>query len=141
MGVFDALPEGEVVRLIRQLDASQSEIKSPQTFGSSAVMTNAVYSQASADIVVPANDGRDVLVTFTPADLSFGGGLVYRLFASTNGGTSYTEVEAPQRLPVGSDHLQRWRIQYLNGNSSTAINVKYLFLCIGTGTFTASLVS
>lgn len=141
MSVMDQLPEGETSRLIRQIDAIQSEIKAPQPIGSSGVLMGIVVSQASIDITVPANDARDVLLQFTPKDTSFGGGLVYRAYQSTTGGSFFTEINFSQRLRVGSDNIQSWRIQYFNGSSGTPINVKYIFLCVGSGTFSASLVS
>ncbi|WP_437770605.1 hypothetical protein [Arthrobacter sp. KNU40] len=141
MSVLDQLPEGELQRLTRELDASQREIKSPQPIGSSGVMMGIVTSGNPIDVTVPAGDARDVLLSYTPADTAFGGGLVYRAYQSTNGGLNFNEINVSQRLRVGSDNVQKWRIQYFNGSGGTAINLKFLFLCIGSGTFTASLVT
>ena len=140
MSVLDRLPEGEVAKTLHELDQISHEIKSPQAIGSSGVITKAIQSQASSDITIPASDARDVLLQFTPADLSFGGSLAYRVYYSVNGG-SYGEVNPSFRLQVGVDKIQSWRIYGGNQFNATAKSMKFIIICIGSGTFTATLVS
>lgn len=140
MAVLDQLPEWEPARVLRELDTVQREMKAPQNIGSKAVIMSRIASAATSDITIPAGDGRDVLLQFTPSDLSFGGGLCYRVFQSTDGGTSYFEVGPSERLRVGSDGIQKWRVRYFNQYGGSDINAKYVFFCVGSGTFTASLI-
>lgn len=140
MSVLDQLPEGEGVRLIRQIESEQREFKAPQSVGSSAVQILYFANPGPYDITVPANDPRDVLLSYTPSQLAFGGGLVFYAYQSINGGPFYG-IEPMHRLRVGSDNIQKWRIQYFNGSNGTALNIRYALMGIGTGTISASLVS
>lgn len=140
MSVLDQLPDGEGVRLIHQIESDQREIKSRQNVGSSAVQILYFANSATYDITVPANDPRDVLLSYTPSQLAFGGGLAFYTYQSINGG-AFTSVEPMHRLRVGSDNIQRWRIQYFNGSSSTPLNIRYALMGIGSGAISASLVS
>ncbi|MDR6794744.1 hypothetical protein J2X12_004324 [Pseudarthrobacter oxydans] len=140
MGVLDQLPEGGLARELHELQELGAEIKAPQTIGSSGVLTKSIQSLATSDITIPANDARDVLLQFTPSDMSFGGSLAYRVYYSVNGG-SYGEVNPSYRLRVGADGIQSWRIFGDNQFSATSKSMKFIIICIGSGTFTASLVS
>lgn len=140
MGVLDKLPSGKMNAIIRELGQVSKEMKAPQTIGSSGVLTSSVQSQASYDISIPANDARDVLFQFTPSDVSLGGGLAFRLYYSVNG-ASYNEVNPSFRQPVGADNIQAWRIPGGNSSSSTASTMKFIIVCIGSGTFSCSLVT
>ncbi len=140
MAVLDQLPEWEPARVLRELDAVQREMKARQNIGSKAVIMSRIASAATSDITIPAGDGRDVLLQFTPSDLSFGGGLCYRVFQSTDGGASFFEIGPSERLRVGSDGVQKWRVRYFNQYGGTDIHAKYAFFCVGSGTFTASLI-
>lgn len=140
MTVLDQLPEGESVRLIHEIERDQREVKARQSVGSSAVQIVFYANPVAYDITVPANDPRDVLLQVTPRQLAFGGGLVFYAYQSVNGGP-WRSIEPMHRIRVGSDNIQRWRIQYFNGDSGTALNVRYALMGIGYGTISASLVS
>ena len=140
MGVRSQLPEGELHCLIHEVETMNNEIKAPQTIGSSGVMTSAVQSANSVDITVPANDARYILLQFTPADVSFGGGLAFRAYHKIDGG-GYSEIDPSFRLRVGAGHVQSWRIFVGNGSWPSPRTYKFLIIFIGSGTFTASLVS
>jgi len=141
MSVLDSLPEGEVSRLIRQVETVQKESKAPQTIGSSGVLMGITISQFSVDLTVPPLDGRMILLQYTPSDLSFGGGLIYRAYQSVNGAGTYTEIFLQYRLRVGSDGIQSWKFPSFNDASINPKTYKFFFYGIGTGAFAASLVS
>ena len=140
MGVLDRLPEGELTSLIHRVEAVSSEIKARQTIGSTGVIVSAVQSGGTSDITIPANDSRDVLLQFTPSDVAFGGGLAFRAYVSINSG-AYNEVDPGYRLRVGSDNVQAWRLFGNNGSNGTPMTYKFIIVCIGSGTFTCSLVT
>ncbi|WP_160665190.1 hypothetical protein [Pseudarthrobacter sp. ATCC 49987] len=139
MSVLDSLPDGSISRLVREVETAQKEIKAPQTIGSSGVLMGITISQAAADITVPAGDGRAILLQYTPSDLSFGGGLIYRAYESVNGSSSYSEIFLQYRLRVGLDGIQSWRIPTFNQGLPEK-TYKFLFIGIGSGTFTANLI-
>lgn len=141
MSVLDNLAQGEPLRLIRELESVQAEIKAPQSVGSASVMLTLVESSNAVDLTVPAGVDTDILIEFTPADVSFGGGLVYAAYSSRDGGATYNGILLSIRQRVGADNIQRWKSRVFNSSSGTPINYKFRFLCIGTGTISASLVS
>lgn len=140
MGILDLLPDGSISRLVREVETAQREIKAPQTIGSSGVLMDYTLSQNTPDITVPPEDGRSILLQYTPSDVSFGGGLVYRAYHSIDGSPGYTEISHSYRLRVGVDGVQSWIIPAFNHFSLDPKTFKFLFIGIGSGTFTANLI-
>lgn len=140
MSVLDLLPDGEMVRLLRTVESAQQEIKAPQPIGSTGVLMDITISDNAVDVTVPPGDGRAILLQYTPSDLAFGGGLIYRAYEAINGSPAYEEIFLQYRLRVGEDGVQSWRIPTFNDASLEPKNYKFFFLGIGTGTFTANLI-
>lgn len=140
MSVLDSLPDGSISRLVREVETAQREIKAPQTIGSSGVLMDYTISAASVDVTVPPEDGRSILLQYTPSDISFGGGLVYRAYNSIDGSPGYSEVSLSYRMRVDVDGVQSWVIPAFNDFSLDPKTYKFLFIGVGSGTFTANLI-
>jgi hypothetical protein len=137
VSVLDQLPEGQPIKLLRELDAIASEIKAPQTFGSSSVITTRLFSGVAYDISLPAHDTHQVMVEFIPDDLTFGGALCYKLYVMSPGGSG--EAIVGERLRV-TDDRQRWMLHTNNTANGSALQLKLYFFAGGSGTFTTNLV-
>lgn len=144
MSVVERLPEGGTFAAMREIREASSEIKAAQTTGSSQVIMKQISSQSTWDITVPAGQTKDVLVVFTPSDLAFGGGLVYRVMSDSQqfgGATVRSELLLSSRLRVTSDNKQRWQFRVFNSAATDDAKFKFFFTCVGSGTFSCSLVS
>ena len=139
MSIIDQLPHGEPVRLLHELEQMSREIKSPQTFGSTSVATSLIQSADAYDLEWPAGDTHQGLITFTPDDMTFGGALVYRVYA-VSVGLMFTSEYYVYALRVDADNIQRFRIPINNFGSLSPMRMKFYFFTAGTGTFTTNLV-
>lgn len=135
MNVMDQLPQGEPLRLLRELEQVGREIKSSQTLGSTSVATDRVFSASVYDALTPGSGTPKIEVEFIPDDLTFGGAFCYQLYAvDVTNPLSHSLITTVQRLRV-TDDRQRWIVSV-----STSREVKFYFLTAGSGTFTTNLV-
>lgn len=135
MSVLDKLPDGEPLRLLREVNQNAQEIKAPQTLGAASVVTSRVFSDDDYDIELPSSGGpHTVEIEFIPDDLTFGGALCYQLYAVNVTDPGFPGVTSPDRLRVTANR-QRWVMRMQNND-----RYKFYFFAAGSGTFTATLI-
>lgn len=137
MSVLDQLPDGEPLRLLREQQEIDREIKSQQRIGQDSIITSRVFSADAFDIQTPGSGSPVIEVEFIPDDLIFGGALCYQFYAVdvTNPASPSVVSSDIRRLRVKADNRQRWLI-----NASLNQKLKFYFFTAGSGTFKANLV-
>ncbi|MFC8008927.1 hypothetical protein [Streptomyces cinereoruber] len=134
MNVLDQLPQGEPLRLLREVDRNEREIKAPQILGSSSILTSCIFSGDVYDVLTPASGTPVVEVEFIPDDLTFGGAFCYKLVVVDVTGTDVEKTTGIYRQRVTNDQ-QIWKIA-----ASTSQQLKFYFLAAGSGTFTTNVI-
>lgn len=139
MSVLDQLPEHKPVAILKEVDQTAREMKSPQTRGSGSVVNHRIYSAAEHDVLIPGDYGKRVWeIEFIPDNMQFGGALCYRLYVVIMQGVAspYIDDANLRRLPV-TNARQRWRFQ---GSYGVQTKLKFFFYAQASGAFTVNLI-
>lgn len=137
------LPENVLPERFAEMDRFIAQLKNaPQTIGSSSVLTNRIFSSNPFDIEVTSVgfNNRVVEVTYTPADMVFGGSPVYKMEYKATSSSFMGEPIVERLLPENGIH--KWRI-YLSGSNVSPVawvRLKLYFYTTGDGTLAAVIV-
>lgn len=151
MNSLDRLPENALTEQMKRRQAENAESKGAfQSTGSRSVVTRRIYSGAAYDIqfTPPAVLGQlkvnQADIEFIPDDKTFGGAFCYRLKVKamdTNGAPLAGIQPEVERKPT-VDGRQRWSVYHPSfGYPGDTARLKLYFFTLGSGTFTASVIT
>jgi len=151
MKQLDRLPENAMSSELRRRIFENNELKGAfQRRGSTSVVTHRIFSQSTYDVqfTPPSPVGtlkvNQVDVEFIPDDKTFGGAFCYRMLIvalDTNNQPLAGVQPEIERKPV-VDGRQRWSVYHTSfGYAGDTARLKFYFFTLGSGTFTANVIT